>query len=94
MNYSHLFEEIDAANRKIKQHIDNVRYDLSRLEQRTSYKIRALAKKDPTDPRCRHYLHKREDLQAMLDDDYIEDVVIHRGVFFKYVTVPALRCSS
>lgn len=86
-------DEVFNHDRKIKQHIDNVKYDLSRLEQRTSYKIRALAKKDPTDPRCRHYLHKREDLQAMLDVDYIEDVVIHRGVTnFKYIHASFVIC--
>ena len=80
-------------NRKIKQHIDNVKYALSKLEIRTSYKIRMLAKKDPTDPRCRHYLHKKEDLQAMLEDSYIEDVVIHRSVAdFKYIHPSFVTC--
>jgi hypothetical protein len=52
-----------------------------------------LAKKDPTDPKCRHYLHKREDLQAMLNGDYINDVVIHRSVKnFKYIHPSFVLC--
>ena len=86
-------EDTFNHDRKIKQHIDNVKYELSKLEQKTSYKIRMLAKKDPTDPRCRHYLHKREDLQAMLDETYINDVVIHRSVSnFKYIHPSFVTC--
>lgn len=80
-------------NRKIKQHIDNVKYALSRLEQKTSYKVRMLAKKDPTNPKCRRYLHKKEDLQAMLNEQYIEEVVIHRSVKnFKYMHPSFVLC--
>lgn len=80
-------------NRKIKQHIDNVKYELSKLEQKTSYKIRMLAKKDPTDPKCRHYLHKKEDLLAMLQEKYIEEVVIHRSIKnFKHIHPSFVIC--
>ena len=80
-------------DRKIKQHLDNVKYELSLLEQRTSYKIRMIAKKDPTDPRCRSYLHKKEDLQAMLDETYINEVVVHRRVRnFKYIHPSFVTC--
>jgi len=86
-------EDVFNHDRKIKQHIDNVKYELSKLEQRTSYKIRMLAKKDPTNPKCRHYLHKREDLQAMLNESYINDVVIHRSVKnFKYIHPSFILC--
>ena len=80
-------------DRKIKQHIDNVKYALSRLEQRTSYKIRMLAKRDPENPKCRRYLQKKEDLQAMLKEKYIAEVVIHRSVKnFKYIHPSFVAC--
>lgn len=80
-------------DRKVKQHIDNVRYDLSKLERKTSYKIRLLAKKDANNPKCAKYLRKREDLQSQLDEKYIEEVVIHRGVdHFKYIHPSFVIC--
>lgn len=86
---------VDVFNhdRKIKQHIDNVKYSLVKLEQRTSYKVRMLAKKDPSNPKCIHYVHKREDLQNMLKDEYINDVVMHRGVAnFKHIHPTFVTC--
>ena len=86
---------IDVFNhdRKVSQHIINTKYKLNQLEQRTSYKIRALAKVDPEHPKCMHYIHKREDLQAQLEPKYIEDVVVHKSVkYFKYIHPTFVTC--
>ena len=80
-------------DRKIKQHIDNTKYDINKLELRTPYEIRLLARTEPTNPKCLKYLHKKEDLSAMLDDKYIEEVVIHRDVKnFKYIHPSFVMC--
>ena len=80
-------------DRKVSQHIVNTKYKLSILERKTSYKVRALAKKDPNNRKCMHYVHKREDLQAQLDSKYIEDVVVNKGVkYFKYIHPTFITC--
>ena len=80
-------------DRKVAQHVSNIKYKLGRLEQRTSYKIRVLAKKDPTNPKCLPYLHRREDLQSRLDPKYIDEVVMHKGVRnFKHIHPTFVTC--
>lgn len=88
-------ENVFNHDRKIKQHIDNVKYELNKLEQRTSYKIRSLARKDLYNPKCAYYIHKKADLQAMLEDKYINEVVMHRGVkYFKYIHPSFVLCGT
>ena len=82
-------------DRKVAQHIANVKYKLGKLEQKTSYKIRILAKKDPTNRKCLRYLHRREDLQSRLDIKYIEEVVVNKGVKrFKHIHPTFVTCGS
>lgn len=86
-------EDVFNRERKIKQHIDNVKYELSILEQRTPYKIRMLAKDNPKDVKCKRYVHKKDDLQSMLDEQYINDVVVHKNVRnFKYIHPSFITC--
>lgn len=63
-------------DRKVKQHIANVKYSLQKLDQKTSYQIRLLAKEHPEDPACRKYVQRRDELQSYLDPEYIENKVI------------------
>lgn len=80
-------------DRKIAQHVTNIKYKLGKLEQHTSYKIRLLARKDPTNMKCYIYVHKREDLQSRLDPKYIENVVVHKSVKnFKYIHPTFVTC--
>lgn len=80
-------------NRKVNQHVDNIRYALSTLEQRTPYRIRALAKKDPNNPKCTKYLEQRSDLLSKLDEEYIKDIVVHSPVkHFKYIQPTFVTC--
>lgn len=81
--------------RKIKQHIDNIKYELSRLEMRTPYRIRVLASKEPANPKCEKYLSKKSDLQSKLDEDYINEIVIHKSVRnFKYIHPSFVTCGT
>lgn len=82
-------------NRKIAQHISNTKYKLGRLDQRTKYEIRKLAKEDPSNPKCARYIRKRNDLQSRLDTKYIEDVIVHRHVkHFKYIHTSFVTCGT
>ena len=79
--------------RKIKQHIDNIKYELSKLELRTSYKIRLLACSDPNNSKCVKYVNKKANLMSMLDENYVQEIVIHKKVRnFKYIHPSFVQC--
>lgn len=86
---------VDTFNRdrKIKQHIDNTKYKLTKLEQRTSYKIRLMAERDPDNRKCLRYIQKKEDLKRKLDPEYINDIVVHQPIkYFKYIHPTFVLC--
>lgn len=72
--------------RKIKQHKANIKYNLKKLDNKTNYKIRLLAKKDPEDPACQKYVLKKQELNSYLEDDYImENVILSNVKGFLYI---------
>ena len=80
-------------DRKVAQHITNIKYRLNKLDQRTNYKIKVLAKTDPDNPKCSKYINARRDLQDQLDLKYIEDVISHKSVkHFKYIHPSFVLC--
>lgn len=88
---------IDVFNkqRKIAQHKSNIKYALSKLDVSTPYKIRMLAKKDPTDIHCVKYVNKRNDLLSQLDDEYINEIVVHKKVkHFKFIHPTFVTCGN
>lgn len=82
-------------NRKISQHRSNVKCALSKLDTRTSYKIRLLAKKDPDNKKCIKYVDKRDDLLSQLEEDYINEIVVHKNIrHFKYIHPTFVTCGT
>ena len=80
-------------DRKLNQHIDNVKYSLSLLEKHTPHSIRRLAIKDPSNPKCKTYIERKESLQAQLEEDYLKDVVVHTNVrHFQYIHPTFVLC--
>ena len=80
--------------RKIKQHISNIKYKLSRLENKTSYKVRktfyvktdqGIVFKEPEQESLlnrkeRKYLYKKKELETFLEKEYIEKHVLFEKV--------------
>lgn len=80
--------------RKIKQHISNIKYKLSRLENKTSYKVRktfyvktdqGLVFKEPEQESLlnwkeRKYFYKKKELETFLEKEYIEKHVLFEKV--------------
>ena len=87
--------DVFNRNRKINQHVANTKFKIGKLDSRTKYLVRKLAKEDPNNPKCRRYLRKREDLQSRLDQKYIDEVVIHRRVkHFKHIHTSFVICGT
>lgn len=86
---------VDVFNkdRKIKQHISNVKYAISSLEHKTNYRTRLLATTDPTNEKCIKYVEAKADLESQLTDEYINDIVVHKPVDnFKYIHPTFVTC--
>lgn len=80
-------------DRKIKQHISNTKYRLSKLNSRTKYTIRTKAEEGCTDKKCVRYLHKKQDLESQLTEDYINSVVVHKHVkHFRFIQPMFVQC--
>lgn len=80
-------------DRKVAQHIANTKYKLGRLEQKTPFAIKELAKERPDSRKCRRYVHRRKELEYRLDPKYIENIIVHRNVHrFKYVHPTFVTC--
>jgi hypothetical protein len=80
-------------HRKLQQHHNNIKYKLHKLDKKTDYKIRIAYKKNPDDPICEKYKHKREELLEYVSDTYIEDylreIKVHgyKHIYPTFVTV-------
>lgn len=82
-------------SRKIAQHTTNIKYKLSKLDQRTNYKIKVLAKTDPDNPKCAKYVNAKAELRAQLNPKYIEDIIYHKHIpNFKYVHPSFVLCGT
>jgi len=94
-------ERIFNKERKIKQHIRNVRFGMKQLEITTPYKVRRRFKNHfkevpennllpvvyvPFTKKERAYLDKKEELLSKLDDEYIKNYVVDTDVkYFKEI---------
>lgn len=77
--------------RKAKQHISNVKYQLSLLETKTPYKVRNASNK--YDRKFKKYSTKKDNLNSQLTIQYINDMVEHKKVkYFKFIHPSFVTC--
>lgn len=80
-------------DRKIRQHIENIKFLLNTLERRTSYRVRLDASNGIINKKTVRYLNKKQDLNAQLDHEYVNSVVPYKKVrFFKYIQPTFVTC--
>ena len=77
--------------RKLNQHISNVKYKLSKLEAKTPYKVRHTDNK--YSKRYKNYITKKNNLEAQLLNQYTSNMVDHKHVkYFKYIHPSFVTC--
>ena len=76
------FNEQFNYDRKVKQHIANVKYKKDKLICKTSYKIRT----DETHKKHKRFINKLNEYDYQLSEDYIKSYVKDKKVkYFKYI---------
>lgn len=75
-------------NRKVDQHIANVRQDIDKLNRRTHYMVRLELEDNPdtVNPKCIKYKHKLYTLNSYLEPSYISKYIPYiRVKHFRYI---------
>jgi cupin superfamily acireductone dioxygenase involved in methionine salvage len=75
-------------NRKVDQHIANVRQDIDKLNRRTHYMVRLELEDNPdtVNPKCIKYKHKLYTLNSYLESSYITKYIPYiRVKHFRYI---------